>query len=70
MNAVLWTPAYIALGSNLDRPEAQIERAFTELTTIRDTRLILRSSLYRSAPMGPQDQPQFIKCSRRHADAA
>ena len=60
MNAVLWTPAYIALGSNLDQPEAQIERAFTELATIRDTRLILRSSLYRSAPMGPQDQPQFI----------
>lgn len=63
MNSRWWTPAYIALGSNLHQPEQQIERAFAELAAIRNTRLMLRSSLYRSPPMGPQDQPQFVNAA-------
>lgn len=55
-----WWPAYIGLGSNLDDPQSQVTRAFTALGEIADTRLVLRSSLYRSSPMGPQDQPDFI----------
>ena len=52
--------AYIGLGSNLDDPAAQVTGAMRELAAIPGTRLAARSSLYRSAPMGPQDQPDFI----------
>ncbi len=34
VNASLWTPAYIAIGSNLDGPVAQVEAAFDELTSL------------------------------------
>lgn len=52
--------AYIGLGANLNDPAAQIEHAFDELDRISDTRLIARSSLYVSAPVGFVDQPDFI----------
>ena len=52
--------AYVGLGSNMERPAAQIGRAFDELAELPDTRLKARSPLYRSPPMGPQDQPEFI----------
>ncbi len=51
---------YIGLGSNLDRPQQHVTRALEELATLPDTRLQAHSSLYRSAPMGPQDQPDYI----------
>ena len=56
----LWQPAYVALGSNLDDPRRQVERAFGELAGLSDTKLVLRSGLWRSQPMGPQDQPHFV----------
>lgn len=52
--------AYVGLGSNLDDPVAQIRRAFAELDAIPDTCCVSRSPLYRSAPLGPRDQPDFI----------
>lgn len=52
--------AYVGLGSNLEQPAGQIIRAFDELATLPDTRLTARSPLYRSPPMGPQGQPDFI----------
>lgn len=52
--------AYIALGSNLADPQAQILQAFSELDRLPQTRLLARSSLYRSAPVGFADQPDFI----------
>jgi 2-amino-4-hydroxy-6-hydroxymethyldihydropteridine diphosphokinase len=55
-----WIPAYVALGSNLDDPQRQIERAFEALAALPQTRLVLRSSLYRSAPLGPVAQPDFV----------
>ncbi|MGE0115045.1 MAG: 2-amino-4-hydroxy-6-hydroxymethyldihydropteridine diphosphokinase [Steroidobacteraceae bacterium] len=60
MDQSTWTPAYIALGSNLGEPEQQVKRALTELAQLGESRLIAQSSLYRSAPMGPQDQPAFV----------
>lgn len=54
-----WYPAYVAIGSNLDDPAAQIERAFGALAELPDCRLIARSRLYRTQPLGPQDQPEF-----------
>lgn len=52
--------SFIALGSNLDDPAAQVSHAFGELNKLPDTRLIAHSSLYRSAPWGYSDQPDFI----------
>ncbi len=53
-------PAYIALGSNLEAPLTHIRKAFAELGALPKTRLIARSSLYRSAPVGNVNQPDFI----------
>lgn len=52
--------AYIGLGANLNDPAAQIVQAFDELDRIAGTRLVARSSLYASAPVGYVDQPDFI----------
>ena len=52
--------AFIGLGSNLEDPRSQLQRAFAELDGLADTRLIVRSSLYRSAPLGYPDQPEFV----------
>jgi 2-amino-4-hydroxy-6-hydroxymethyldihydropteridine diphosphokinase len=52
--------AYVGLGSNLDDPVRQLKAAFTALEHIRATRLITRSSLYGSAPVGKTDQPDFV----------
>ncbi len=57
---MLWQPAYVAIGSNLDDPPRQVEKAFVALAALADTRLVLRSGLWRSKPMGPQDQPDFV----------
>jgi 2-amino-4-hydroxy-6-hydroxymethyldihydropteridine diphosphokinase len=58
--APLWQPAYVALGSNLADPARQVKAAFESLARLPGTRLIARSRLYRSAPLGPQDQPEFV----------
>lgn len=50
----------MALGANLDHPELQIEAGLRELAGLPQTRLVRRSSLYRSAPVGYQDQPDFV----------
>lgn len=60
MSAPHWIPAYVALGSNLDDPRAQVERAFGELGALGESLLVARSSLYRSRPLGPVEQPDFV----------
>lgn len=60
LQAARWLPAYVALGSNLDDPATQVQRAFDALQELPATRLVLRSSLYRSAPLGPVEQPDFV----------
>jgi 2-amino-4-hydroxy-6-hydroxymethyldihydropteridine diphosphokinase len=52
--------AYIGLGANQADPQSQILSAFSELGTLPQTRLIARSSLYRSAPLGHAAQPDFV----------
>jgi 2-amino-4-hydroxy-6-hydroxymethyldihydropteridine diphosphokinase len=53
----------VALGSNLSDPVRQVRAAFAALATLPETRLIARSSLWRSQPLGPQDQPEFINAA-------
>ncbi|GGX85395.1 2-amino-4-hydroxy-6-hydroxymethyldihydropteridine pyrophosphokinase [Litchfieldella qijiaojingensis] len=52
--------AYIGLGSNLDSPSDQVERALMALDRLPLSQLVARSSLYASRPVGPQDQPDFV----------
>lgn len=52
--------AYIGLGSNLDDPQAQVQRALRHLAAQPDLELTGVSRLYRSAPLGPADQPDYI----------
>lgn len=52
--------AYLGIGSNLDNPVAQVRLALKSLAAVPDSRLLGQSSLYRSAPLGPLDQPQYI----------
>ena len=52
--------AYIALGSNLDDPVAHIRQAYRDLNALTDTSILRHSSLYKSAPVGRLDQPDFI----------
>jgi 2-amino-4-hydroxy-6-hydroxymethyldihydropteridine diphosphokinase len=60
MDARRLLPAYVALGSNLDDPRAQVERAIAGLGDLPGTRCVLRSSLYRTRPFGPVEQPDFV----------
>ncbi|WP_293367709.1 2-amino-4-hydroxy-6-hydroxymethyldihydropteridine diphosphokinase [Nevskia sp.] len=51
--------AWLGLGANLGDPVAQLERAFAQIAALPETRLIARSSLYRSDPVGPAGQPDY-----------
>lgn len=51
---------YLGLGSNLNQPAAQIQAALKALDRLPDSHLTMCSALYRSRPVGPQDQPDFI----------
>lgn len=55
--------AYIGLGSNLENPRAQVEQALVELATIPQSHLLAKSPLYRSAPVGPCEQPDYINAA-------
>jgi len=61
--------AFIGLGSNLEDPRGQLLRAFAEIEMLPDTRLVARSSLYRSAPLGYPDQPEFVNAVAKIATA-
>ena len=52
--------AFVGLGANLGEPKAQVRRAIAALGAIPMTRLLAASSLYRSAPVGVGEQPDFI----------
>jgi 2-amino-4-hydroxy-6-hydroxymethyldihydropteridine diphosphokinase len=57
---VVWQPAYVGLGSNLDGPVARVLRAFTQLAGLPQTRMVARSSLWHTPPVGPVEQPPFV----------
>jgi 2-amino-4-hydroxy-6-hydroxymethyldihydropteridine diphosphokinase len=56
----IWRPAYVAIGSNLNNPRERVQEAYERIRTLPETRLELRSRLYLTRPMGPQDQPDFV----------
>ena len=50
---------FIGLGSNLDDPEDHIRRAVRDIDALPGVRLRAASGLYRSAPLGGLDQPDY-----------
>jgi len=60
---VQWTPAYVAIGSNLDDPQTQVLRTFDALSKVTGSKLIACSRLFRTRPLGPQDQPDFVNAA-------
>lgn len=52
--------AFIALGSNLEAPEQQVQAALAALGKQPGVTLLQASALYRTAPVGYLDQPDFI----------
>ncbi len=55
--------AYVGIGSNLEDPRRQVLQAFDELEQITGTHCVARSGLYRSAPLGPPNQPDYINAA-------
>ena len=59
-----WVTCYLGLGSNLanelDSPVNHLKRALARIQADENIRQVKVSSLYTSAPMGPQDQPDFV----------
>jgi 2-amino-4-hydroxy-6-hydroxymethyldihydropteridine diphosphokinase len=53
----------VAIGSNLNDPPARVREALEHLAALPATRLVLRSRLYETRPMGPQDQPNFVNAA-------
>jgi 2-amino-4-hydroxy-6-hydroxymethyldihydropteridine diphosphokinase len=53
-------PVFIGLGSNLDRPADQLNAARLSIAQLDNVTELAFSSLYHSAPMGPQDQPDYV----------
>ena len=60
MTTVASVIAYVSLGSNLCEPVNQVLEAVEEIADIENTRLTAASRLYRSAPVGPGDQNDYI----------
>ncbi len=51
---------WLAIGSNLADPLDQVNAALEALAQLPRTRLTACSSFYRSRPLGPQDQPDYL----------
>ena len=52
--------AYVGLGANLGEPRRQLTEALIAMSGLPETRLAGHSSFYRTAPVGHEDQPEFL----------
>ena len=57
--------AFIGLGSNLGDPASKLRAGLAALSALPQVRISATSSLYRSAPIGNADQPDFINAVAR-----
>lgn len=55
-------PAFLALGANVGDPQVQIAEAVDRLHH-PEVRVVARSRLYRSAPIGPPGQPDYLNAA-------
>lgn len=57
------TRVWLAIGSNLASPLQQVNAALAALAQIPDTRVVTVSAFYRTPPLGPQDQPDYLNAA-------
>lgn len=57
------TLVYIALGSNLASPLTQVNAAIAALGTLPGSQVVAVSGFYRTPPLGPQDQPDYLNAA-------
>lgn len=57
------TRVWLAIGSNLASPLQQVNAALDALAQIPDTRIAAVSAFYRTPPLGPQDQPDYLNAA-------
>jgi len=57
------THVYIAIGSNLASPLEQVNAALAALAEIPDSQIVAVSPFYRTPPLGPQDQPDYLNAA-------
>jgi len=55
--------AFVGLGSNLQDPLRQVVDALRELDRSPDTFVVKASGCYRSAPIGPPGQPDYVNAA-------
>jgi 2-amino-4-hydroxy-6-hydroxymethyldihydropteridine diphosphokinase len=58
-----WRPAYVAIGSNQNDPQSQVKQALVRLAALPGTCSLQVSRLYKTRPLGPQDQPDFVNAA-------
>ena len=51
---------FVGLGSNMDRPLLQLQRAVAALADLDMTRLLNVSGVYQTRPIGPADQADYL----------
>ena len=51
---------YIGLGSNIGQSYLQIKNAIAALDSLPGTRVVTDSGYFKSRPMGPEDQPDYV----------
>ena len=59
------TIAYVGLGANIGDPDRHMKLAIEELKQLPETILVLTSGVYKSAPLGYADQPDFLNAVAR-----
>lgn len=57
------TRVFVGLGSNLSEPQQQLCSALAAMAKIPGTELLRRSGFYRSAPVGPGEQPDYVNAA-------
>ena len=57
------TLAYIALGSNLASPLEHVTSALKAIAAIPESQVVAISSFYRTPPLGPADQPDYLNAA-------
>jgi 2-amino-4-hydroxy-6-hydroxymethyldihydropteridine diphosphokinase len=55
--------AFVGVGANLGDASAQVREAIGALAALPGTRVVAASSLYRTAPVGHADQPDFVNAA-------
>lgn len=67
MRSEVGVEVYLGLGSNLDDPIDHVSQARQAIAALPGCTEIAFSPLYRSQPVGPQDQPDYVNAVMRIA---